>query len=104
MSKHPKIKKVENVINRPDKYNSLMARGQARRGVVLIPGLERSLEEGNGNLLQYSCLENSMNRRAWRASVHGLAKRWTWQAYTRMHVGGADLLGSGRPQGQSIPK
>ena len=52
MSKHPKIKKVENVINRPDKYNSLMARGQARRGVVLIPGLERSLEEGNGNLLQ----------------------------------------------------
>ena len=30
-----------------------------------------------GNLLQYSCLENSMGRRAWQAKVHGLAKSWT---------------------------
>ena len=35
-----------------------------------VPGLGRSLGEGNGYLLQYSCLENSMNRRAWWATVH----------------------------------
>ena len=40
----------------------------------LIPGLGRSLGEGNGYLLQDSCLENSMNRGAWQATVHGVAK------------------------------
>ena len=40
----------------------------------LIPGLGRSLGEGNGNPLQYSCLENSIDREAWRATVHGVAK------------------------------
>ena len=39
-----------------------------------VPGSGRSPGEGNGNLLQYSCLENSMDRRAWRATVHGVAK------------------------------
>ena len=39
-----------------------------------IPGWGRSLEEGNGNLLQYSCLENPMDRRAWWATVRGVAK------------------------------
>ena len=39
-----------------------------------IPGLERSPGEGNGNPLQYSCLENPMGRRAWQAIVHGLAR------------------------------
>ena len=39
-----------------------------------IPGLGRSPEEGNGNPLQYSCLENPMDRRAWWATVHGVAK------------------------------
>ena len=33
--------------------------------------------EGNGNPLQYSCLENPMDRGAWQAIVHGVAKRWT---------------------------
>ena len=33
--------------------------------------------EGNGNPLQYSCLENSMDRGAWEAAVHGAAKGWT---------------------------
>ena len=32
--------------------------------------------EGNGNPLQYSCLQNLMNRGAWRATVHGVAKSW----------------------------
>ena len=39
-----------------------------------VPGLGRSPGEGNGNPLQYSCLENSMNREAWQATVHGVAK------------------------------
>ena len=40
----------------------------------LIPGSGRFPEEGNGNSLQYSCVENSMNRGAWWATVHGVAK------------------------------
>ena len=39
----------------------------------LIPGLARFPGEGNGNPLQYSCLENPMDRGSWRATVHGLA-------------------------------
>jgi len=42
-----------------------------------IPGLGRSPGEGNSYPLQYSCLENSMNRVAWQATVHGVAKSWT---------------------------
>ena len=40
----------------------------------LIPGLRRSLGEGNGSPLQDSCLENSMDRGAWQAIVHGVAR------------------------------
>ena len=43
----------------------------------LIPGLERSPGEGNGYLLQYSGLENPMDKGAWWATVHGVAKSWT---------------------------
>ena len=39
-----------------------------------IPRLGRSPGEGNGNTLQYSCLENPMDRGAWWATVHGVAK------------------------------
>ena len=39
-----------------------------------IPGLGRSPGEGNGNPLQYSCLENPMDRGAWRATTHGVAR------------------------------
>ena len=42
-----------------------------------IPGPGRSPGEGIGFPLQYSCLENSMDRRVWRATVHGVAKSWT---------------------------
>ena len=42
-----------------------------------IPGLGRSPGEGNGNPLQYSCLENPMDGGAWLATVHGVAKSWT---------------------------
>ena len=43
----------------------------------LIPGLGRSPGEGNGYPLQYFCLENSMDRGTWQATVHGVAKSWT---------------------------
>ena len=43
----------------------------------LIPGLGSSPGEGNGNPLQHSCLENSMDRGTWWATVHGVAKSWT---------------------------
>ena len=42
-----------------------------------IPGLGRSPGEGNGSTFQYSCLENSTDRGAWRATVPGFAKNWT---------------------------
>ena len=42
-----------------------------------IPGSGRSPGEGNGNPLEYFCLENSMDGGAWWATVHGVAKSWT---------------------------
>ena len=44
---------------------------------VSVPGLRRSSGEGNGNPLQYSCLENCMDRGAWRATVHRVTKSQT---------------------------
>ena len=43
----------------------------------LIPGSARSPRVENGNPFQYSCLENSMDRGAWRAIVHGVTKSQT---------------------------
>ena len=42
-----------------------------------VPGLGRSLGEGHGNPLQYSCLDDFMDRGAWWATVHGVAKSRT---------------------------
>ena len=47
------------------------------RDLGLIPGLGRSPGRGHGNPLQYSCLENPMDRGAWKAAVHGVARSWT---------------------------
>ena len=44
------------------------------RDMGLIPELESSHGEGNGNPLQYSCLENSMDRETWWATLHGVTK------------------------------
>ena len=53
-----------------------------------ILGLGRSPGEGNGYPLQYSCLENSTDRGAWWAVVHGIAKTWTWlRDCTKMNLG-----------------
>ena len=46
--------------------------------VQLISGSGRSPGGGNDNLLPYSCLKNSMDRGAWWATVHRVAKSWTW--------------------------
>ena len=46
------------------------------RDVCLIPGWGRSPRIGNGNPLQYSCLENPMDRGTWQATVHGVRKSW----------------------------
>ena len=53
------------------------------RDTGLIPGLGRSPREGNGNPLQYSCLGNPMDRGAWRATVHGVAKDLDTTAHTQ---------------------
>ena len=51
-----------------------------------IPGLGRSPGKGNGYLFQYSCPENSMERGAWRATVHGVAQSWTQLKRLSMHT------------------
>ena len=51
--------------------------GDIKRSLGLIPGSARSPGEGNGNPLQYSCLENPMGRGSWWAAVHGVAKDQT---------------------------
>ena len=56
---------------------TLPANAGNARDVGSIPGLGRSPGEGNGNPLQYSCLENPMDRGAWWATVHGVAKNQT---------------------------
>ena len=64
--------------NRGHIVNSVVNNPPANAGDVgSTPGLRRSPAEGNGNLLQYSCLENPMDRGAWWAIVHGVAKSWT---------------------------
>ena len=50
----------------------------------LIPGLGRCPREGTGNPLQYSCLENPMDREAWWATVHGSAVGHNWMTNTHM--------------------
>ena len=53
----------------------------------LIPGSGRSPREGNGNPLQYSCLENPMDRGAWQATVHGVTKSQAQLSdFTSLHI------------------
>ena len=56
---------------------NLPATARDARDTGSIPGLGRLPGGGNGNLLQYSCLGNSIDREAWCASVHWVAKSWT---------------------------
>ena len=62
--------------------------GDARDAGSIL-GSGRCSGEGNGNLLQYSCLENFIDRGAWQATVRGMAKSWTWLSnwtYTHTHT------------------
>ena len=56
---------------------NLPAKAGDTRDVGSIPGLRRSPGEGNGNPLQYACLENLMDGGPWWATVHGVTKSWT---------------------------
>ena len=56
------------------KVKSLPASAGDVRDTGSIPGSRRSLGGGNGNPLQYSSLENPMNRGAWQATVHGVSR------------------------------
>ena len=57
--------------------NNLPAKAGDEGDVGSVLGSGRYLGAGNGNSLQYSCLENSMDREAWQATVHGAAKSQT---------------------------
>ena len=63
-----------------------------------IPGSGRSPGEGNGNPLQYSCLENPMDKGAWQGTVHGVAKsqtrlsNWTCMYYSDWFLNAAPAL------------
>ena len=57
---------------------NLLANAGDIRDEGLIPGSGRSAEAANGNPLQYSCLENSMDRRTWQATVHRVTNSGTW--------------------------
>ena len=52
----------------------LPASAEDAKDTGLIPGSGSSPEEGNDNPFQYSCLDNSTDRGAWQATVHGVAK------------------------------
>ena len=53
------------------------AKAEDLRDMGAIPGLGRAPGGGHGNPLQYSCLENPMDRGAWQATVHRAAESWT---------------------------
>ena len=66
---------------------------------VWPPGSGRSPGGGNGNQLQYSCLENPVDRGSWQAEVHGVAENRTWLSYWagtnglyRMHFPGGSVV------------
>ena len=68
------------------------------RDVGLTSGWRKSPGEGNGNPLQYSCLDNPMDRGVWRATVHGVTKSWPWlkRQHARTSINSFSFL-IGRP-------
>ena len=65
---------------------SLPASARDTRDIGSIPGSGRSPGGGHGNPLQYSCLENPMDRGAWRATAHRVAKSQTRLKHARTHA------------------
>ena len=70
---------------------NMLANAGDSEDMGLISGSERSPRVGNGNPLQSSCLENSMNRGAWRATVHGIAESDTTE-HTFHGINGPQLV------------
>ena len=60
---------------------NLLANAIGAKDMGSIPGSGRSPGIGNGNPLQYSCLENRMDSGAWQTIVHEVAKNWTRLSY-----------------------
>ena len=69
----PLLSNVQKFLGGSDRKESTCDAGD----LGLIPGSGRSFREGNGNPLQYSCLENSMDRGAWWATIQKVAKSQT---------------------------
>ena len=70
------------------------ANAEDAKDTGLIPGLGRSPAGGNGNPLQYSCLENPRDRGTWWATVHGVAKNRTRLNRLSMHTSPAEVMGN----------
>ena len=70
------------------------ANAEVAREMGSIPASERFPVVGNSNPLQYSCLENPMDRGAWRATVHGVTKSWAW--LSNWAGGGAQIQGASK--------
>ena len=73
------IQSLETPAGKPQLVKNLPVMQETQVGT---PGLGRSPGEGNGNPLQYSCLENPMDRGAWRAIVHGFTESDTTEPLT----------------------
>ena len=72
---------------------NLLADTGGMRDVGLVPGSGRSSGGGHGKPVQYSCLENPMDRRAWWATVHRVTKSWPWlKQLGRQHANGDSVL------------
>ena len=80
---HPSSRRTAVLIRRWGNFptaavaKNLPANAEDPREAGSIPGSRRSPGGGNGNPFQYSCLESSMDRGAWQATVHEVAKNWT---------------------------
>ena len=77
MAKHWNHDHGVNTIRGPPGDSEVKASACNAGDLSSIPGSGRSSGEGNGKPLQYSCLENPMDRGAWWATVHGVAKSQT---------------------------
>ena len=65
---------------------NLSANAKDIRDMSSIPGLGQSLGGGNGNPVQYSCLENPMDRGAWWATAHRVTQSWIQLKQISMHI------------------
>ena len=83
------VKQLVSIIQRRRAFPcSSVSKGSAcsARDPGSIPGLRKTPGEGNGNPLQYPCLENLTDREAWWAAVHGVAKNRTRLSDSHTHI------------------